>query len=105
MRGGRQGGGVREGDGGGRREGPERSSGYPWGDGGREGRDVEGGREGGRGMEGREGGRGRREGGWEASEGGRRGREGGEGGARAKLGFPPSLQPSLHLRSGPSLPP
>ena len=84
------------------------------------------GREGGReGWEGREGGRGGREGreGWMGREGrggreGREGREGGrEGGARAKLGFPPSLQPSsppslfarappsLFARAPPSLPP
>ena len=46
------------------------------------GRDGQGG-EGGRGREMEEGWRGGRE----------RGREGGDGGARAKLGFPPSLQP------------
>ena len=49
------------------------------------------------GREAREGGRERREGergreGWERG----RGRDGGQGGARAKLGFPPSLPPSPH---------
>ena len=57
-----------------------------------------GGGRGGREEGGREGGEGGREGGreWREREGGRGGRKGGrERGARAKLGFPPSLQPSL----------